>query len=401
MKRNRIPRFAAVTVAALLAAGTAACGSSGTTGGGAEPIKIGVIAPLTGQQQSIASAVDAMKAFYEEQVNSKGGINGHKIEVVVKDDGFDPAKTPAQARALVESEQVNMMCGTIGTPPLSSVYQYFAAKGMPNMALSGEPAFAGPETTTFEHLPPFKPLGASVFSYALDDLKVSKIAVAFSNNNVGIPFKDGVQAEAKRRGLPEVPAVEFNPTAANQSTTAAQLAATGADVVLISYPAATVTLIAKAANQIGFRPVWASTYSMNDIRLPELSQGLLNNATINTPFLLGSEPSAQPYRDAMKKHLPAANPLSPILIQGWTTADVCAAVLTKAVAAAGGAVPSTKQILDVMRNFELTDDYVRNLKWTPQDHSGQKSTQVIKFDNPGYSVVRDFADMPQVAASTS
>ena len=48
-------------------------------------------------------------------VNSKGGVNGRKVEFVVLDDGYHPAKAVADARRLVEQDKVFALFNTLGT----------------------------------------------------------------------------------------------------------------------------------------------------------------------------------------------------------------------------------------------------------------------------------------------
>ncbi len=100
---------AALPLAALVA--LCACGSSASTtsktGAGSAaklsgtPITIGVIASETGPQASSNSQGATVAPAWAKYVNDQlGGINGHPVKVVVKDDGGDPAKAQAAAKNL-------------------------------------------------------------------------------------------------------------------------------------------------------------------------------------------------------------------------------------------------------------------------------------------------------------
>ncbi|WP_322766819.1 ABC transporter substrate-binding protein [Frankia sp. Cr1] len=92
-----------VTVAAALT--VAACGSSGGSGGGSTgPIKVGAVASLTGPLPFPDATAGAKAAF--DEINANGGINGRKIEYIVRDDASDPATAAQVGRQLVEQEHV-------------------------------------------------------------------------------------------------------------------------------------------------------------------------------------------------------------------------------------------------------------------------------------------------------
>ena len=53
---------------------------------------------------------------YIDKVNKAGGINGRKINLIVKDDDYDPAKTAVYVKDLIEKENVFTLCTLSGTP---------------------------------------------------------------------------------------------------------------------------------------------------------------------------------------------------------------------------------------------------------------------------------------------
>lgn len=366
---------------------------------GGSTIILGAMAPLTGPVSSLAPVVEGMKAYFETQVNDNGGIGGHKIKFIVKNDEYDPSKAPAQARALVEEDEIQMMCGNVGTPPLTAIGEYLTSSGVPDLALSGDAQFAGPETTIFQQLTPYAPLGAQVAEFAVNGLGKKSVAIAYSPDGVGEPFKEGAEAELSKLGIKPAAVVEFNPEAPDQSTVAAKLKASGAEVVMVNHVAPIVTLITKAAKQIGYEPTWASTFALNEEHLSELAEGTLDGAYLSTPYLIGTEPEAAPYREGIKAYSAKLNPEAPILMEGWTTAAVCAEVLEQAVEAAGGEAPSREQILETMKQFKSTGPWAKGLEWTAEDHTGQKDAQIIQFNGKTFKQVKPFSPVPEVSTA--
>ncbi|NUT94964.1 MAG: ABC transporter substrate-binding protein, partial [Saccharothrix sp.] len=91
--------------AALVAAGLTASALTGC-GGGDDTIRIGAIAGLTGQFITAEVVKTAQQVF--DDANAKGGVNGKKIEYIVKDDAGNPQRTAQVARELADAGVVAM-----------------------------------------------------------------------------------------------------------------------------------------------------------------------------------------------------------------------------------------------------------------------------------------------------
>ena len=78
----------------------------------AETIRIGLSAALTGPAAFVGVSIRRGAEMAIDAVNAKGGINGKKIELVIRDDEHKPVKTVANHRELVEREKVVAMLGT-------------------------------------------------------------------------------------------------------------------------------------------------------------------------------------------------------------------------------------------------------------------------------------------------
>lgn len=97
-----------------LAAATLTLGLAVPQAFAADPIKIGLILPMTGQQASTGRQVEAAVKLYMAQNNPV--INGRKVEVIVKDDATVPDTTRRLAQELVVQEKVVALAGFGITP---------------------------------------------------------------------------------------------------------------------------------------------------------------------------------------------------------------------------------------------------------------------------------------------
>jgi ABC-type branched-subunit amino acid transport system substrate-binding protein len=99
---------AAVT-AVVAAAVVAGCGSSGDGGGGSsskskEPLVVGLVSPQGGALATMG--VDAIRGWQiaADEVNARGGVDGHKVKLVLRDTNNTPDMTIRQARAAVTKD---------------------------------------------------------------------------------------------------------------------------------------------------------------------------------------------------------------------------------------------------------------------------------------------------------
>lgn len=103
---------------------TTAPASTETTGGGAatgEPIKIGVLASLTGTAAPAFPAIQMGYKLEVEAFNAAGGVNGRPIELIEIDDKSDPATAVSAATKLITQDNVVAILGPLSTPPALAV----------------------------------------------------------------------------------------------------------------------------------------------------------------------------------------------------------------------------------------------------------------------------------------
>ena len=161
-------RYRGLAAVALLAAAmTTACSSndSGT-------IKIGAIAGLTGNFVTTDVTKTAGQVFND--ANAAGGINGKKIEFIVKDDAGNPQRTAQVARELVDSGVVAMAASASFTDCDVNGAFYKQTNLSSIMGIAASPkCFQHPNIAPV-NVGPFT-LITTVLNYASGDLKAERI----------------------------------------------------------------------------------------------------------------------------------------------------------------------------------------------------------------------------------
>jgi branched-chain amino acid transport system substrate-binding protein len=97
-----------VLAAAVFSGGVAATAAAGSAGAATSsaPIKIGLVCSCTGPLSgSVVDVPPAYKAWVSS-VNASGGINGHKIDLITKDDASNPTTSVAIVHTFVTADHV-------------------------------------------------------------------------------------------------------------------------------------------------------------------------------------------------------------------------------------------------------------------------------------------------------
>ena len=94
-------------------------------------IRIGLHAPLTGAAPFPESAFDEGKDVYWKHVVESGGIFGRNVEVVFRDDQFNPSRAGQVCREMVEQEKVFALIGVAGSEQITACGRYADSVGVP------------------------------------------------------------------------------------------------------------------------------------------------------------------------------------------------------------------------------------------------------------------------------
>ena len=98
-------------------------------------IKLGQTMPHSGPLSAL-SAVGKAEVAYFEMLNAHGGVNGRKIKLISLDDGYNPAKTVEQTRALVENEQILALFSSLGGATNTAIHKYVNDNKIPHLFIA-------------------------------------------------------------------------------------------------------------------------------------------------------------------------------------------------------------------------------------------------------------------------
>src|ERR1700733_9550270 len=80
-----------------------------------KPIRLGWIAAVSGMFSSNAQAQDWGFHTGVQDINDAGGIDGRKIEIVMRDSAADPAKAVTFAKERIYNQEIDALAGPSAT----------------------------------------------------------------------------------------------------------------------------------------------------------------------------------------------------------------------------------------------------------------------------------------------
>lgn len=167
-------------------------------------IKIGFTGPMSGTLADVANnlfLLQALAKYYNEQGGFKDSTGKvRQLEVEIRDDGYDPARTIPLVAELTDSVKVFAQ-GTIGTPNQLKIFGTLNERCIPHPAISGHPSVGDPVghpwTTSSSISYPTEAVIVGQFIESKLDTEFSgkaKVAVLLFSNDFGTSFRDGFES---------------------------------------------------------------------------------------------------------------------------------------------------------------------------------------------------------------
>lgn len=94
------------------------CGAQPRSG---EPLRIGMSAAFQGPSRALGIELYRGAQAYFRKLNAAGGIDGHSIDLVVRNDGYNPGPAVLNTIELVNQQKVLLLFGYVGTPTVTRV----------------------------------------------------------------------------------------------------------------------------------------------------------------------------------------------------------------------------------------------------------------------------------------
>jgi len=305
MKKRNLLLFLACAMVLSFAAVDGAWAVRGVTD---TEIRIGQWGPQTGPA-ALWGAVARGSGLLFKLINEEGGIHGRKIKYFLRDDAYQPPKTVAIAKELVEDKEVFAFASGVGTATGMALKKYLHKHEVPWVGpAAGSPYWGYPPSKyLFGVYPLYCDEAEILVNYAVKELGKKRLAVFYQNDDYGKVGLVGTQIAMEKLGMKLVEAVSHEVLDTDLSSHCMKLKKSEADCVLMWPGPKHGAIIIMQGAKMGFSPQWMVTSTLSDTAVMyNLTKGLFKDVVFASFGELpdSTHPLMKKYYEAHKKFEP-------------------------------------------------------------------------------------------------
>jgi ABC-type branched-subunit amino acid transport system substrate-binding protein len=267
MRRSLVVPAVAATLVSLAVGACGTGNSTSTNSGGTsgklqagpgidvatKTIRIGDISALTGPAAPLGNAVAAGHRAYFDALNARGGIDGWKVKLTVKDSGYKPQEHVQLFNQLQSSVAI---LNSFGSPTTKAIQTQVDQQKLVTFPASFDSLW-GTDSVMAPVGAPYSVDIANVLDYYTNSgAKKPKIGIVYQNDEYGADGLRGFKAAKSALGFTDAGEQSFNAGDTSFTAQVQKLKAAGADAVVVTaLPSATGPIVGTAAT-LGFKPQW-------------------------------------------------------------------------------------------------------------------------------------------------
>lgn len=229
--------------------------SSNGSGSSKEPIKIGVVLPLTGPAALYGQQAEEGGKLAAKMINDQGGIlGGRRIELVVEDDQSKPENGVSMFNKLINKDRVNAITGGVNSSVSIAEKDIAKNKLINIVTISSAPDIMADRDPYRFRLNTTNDMRGKVFhTFVKDTLKPKTVAVIAENTDYGQVELEILKKNWSGNGAPKIVGTEFfELTETDFTNPLTKLKAANAEAIYVVSSAIEInSAIFKQAHQLG------------------------------------------------------------------------------------------------------------------------------------------------------
>lgn len=274
-------------------------------------VVVGVTTPLSGPAALWGVTGHGIKAW-ADYINGQGGVHGRKIKVILKDDGYNPARAMSNLQEM--KGNVFAVCALLGTAVLNAAKDFFPENKLNLVTAYGDVRIWTHQPKekmkyVFIAYPDYEDEAQYLTKYAVNKLGTKKIALFYQNDDYGKMALSGV-----KKALEEMPgkavlagSVPLEVTDRSLGAHALKLKETGADTLIFYTTPTHGALITKEIAKIDYKPKRLTTFTLGDPIMYKLAGDPWEGTFIALPGnsgIPGSDPASDKVVEILVKQDP-------------------------------------------------------------------------------------------------
>ena len=167
----------------------------------AEEIKIGAILAVTGPAANLGGPEARTAEMLVEEINAGGGIQGHKVKLILKDSGGNPEKAVSFCKQLLEEEKVLAIIGPSTSGETLQIKTLCEEGKTILISCAAAEKIVNPLARFVFKVPQKDSQAATLIYRTMKQLGISRIGVVADNSGYGQAGKEQLLALAATNGI--------------------------------------------------------------------------------------------------------------------------------------------------------------------------------------------------------
>jgi branched-chain amino acid transport system substrate-binding protein len=358
-----------------------------TTALAADPIKIGLVAALSGPSAQSGEAITQGLTVAIDEINAQGGVLGRPLALVKRDDESSPPKGATAARELIYDEKVAAIFGGLDTPVSLAIVPIANKEHVPYMGVwaAGTPITrnGAKENYAFRVSAVDVLVDEALLKYAQKQ-GAKKPGLILINNPWGESNEKGLREVAQKMGIALAGVEKFEDRDVDVTPQLTRLKNAGADALILVANAAPGAQMMKSRERMGWKVPVISHWGVSGGRFPELAGPTAGDVVfVQTYSFFGNQkPAGQKVLAELGKKYNVKGPegvISPVgVADAYDAMHLLALAIRKAGSTKGDAVRQALHQIDEYQGLIKT--YHKPFSAQNQDALGPDDYIFVRFD---------------------
>lgn len=353
-----------IVLALILALSTATYAVAG------EVIKVGAILAVTGGASFLGAPESKTLQMLADEVNAKGGVNGHKIELIIKDSAANPEKAISFAKQLIEEEKVFAIIGPSTSGETMKIKNISEEAKSILLSCAAAEVIVNPVAKYVFKTPQKDSFAVRKIYMQMQKMGITKIGIVAGNTGFGKAGKAQLEMIAPEYDIEVLISEVYDKKATDLTAVVTKLKGANVQAVVNWSIVPAQSIVAKNMKQIGFNVPLFQSHGFGNIKYVEaageaaegiifpagrlLVADVLSDDNVQKPVLMKYK------KDYESKFNEAASTFGGHAYDAFM-------ILVKAIEQAGPDKEKVRDAIENMRGFVGTGGV---FNFSPDDHNG-------------------------------
>jgi branched-chain amino acid transport system substrate-binding protein len=354
-----------------------------------EPLKVGAILAVTGPASFLGSPEAKTLEMLTSEINAKGGVDGRKIELIIKDSGGSPEKAISFAKQLIEEDHVFAIIGPSTSGETMNIKNIAEEGKTILLSCAAAEAIVEPVAKYVFKTPQKDSYAAEKILMQMKKMGIKRIGVVSGNTGFGKGGKAQLEKLAPKYGIDIVVNEVYDKNATDLTAVATKLKAADVQAVVNWSIVPAQAIIAKNMRQIGMTVPLFQSHGFGNIKYVKAAGAAADGIIFPAGRLL------------VANELPGSNPQKAVLMKykkdyesryheevstfGGHAYDAFM-ILVKAIKKAGPNEEKVRDAIEHMKGFVGTGGI---FNFSPEDHNGlaMNAFEMLTVKNGKFAVL--------------